>query len=94
MPLNSMINEETNIVKSGNVFKGHNGFITTDNVSICSKNGYYRASICDGEQMSNKVLFHSNLNNQVENELVGEGKVSTVKLEIVRKSSRQSYSWE
>ena len=33
--------------------------------------------------MSSKVLFYSNLNNQVENELVGEGKVSTVKLEIV-----------
>ena len=46
-------------------------------------NGFYRASISDGENLSNKVIFNSKLNERIESELMGEGKVTTIKLEVV-----------
>ena len=36
--------------------------------------------ISDGFESSDKVLFHSDLNAQIERELKGEGKVSTIQL--------------
>ena len=68
----------------GNVSKAHAGLITAVNicdVEICPLNGLYRGTISDGEKMSNKV-FHTKLNERIENELVGEGKVTAIKLEI------------
>ena len=36
----------------------------------------------DGKDLSNKVLFNSKLNKQVEDELVGEGKVSVIRIDM------------
>ena len=36
--------------------------------------------ISDGFESSDKVLFHSDLNVQIEKELTGEGRVSTIQL--------------
>ena len=72
-------------VKEGNVKKAHGGGITTVNifdVAICESNGFYRASISDGKDLSNKVLFNSKLNKQVEDELEGPGKVSVVRIDM------------
>ena len=81
-----LIYRDIDIVKAGNVEKAHKGLITTVDVfdvEICSLNKLYRASISDGEKRSNKVVFHADLNEQVEAELVGDGRVSTIKLESV-----------
>ena len=80
-----LINKDIDLVKEGNVMKAHGGLITTVNVfdvEICDSNGFFRASISDGKDRSNKVLFNAKLNEQIENELVGPGKVSVVKLDI------------
>ena len=77
---------DIDVVKPGNVLKAHQGLITTVdvfNLEVCQTNGFYRASISDGENLSNKVLFNSKLNKRIEAELVGEAKVTTIKLEIV-----------
>ena len=66
----------------GNVKKAHAGGITTVNifdVSVCPNNGLFRGTISDGENLSNKVVF----NDRVREELIGEGKVTEIKLEIV-----------
>ena len=42
-----------------------------------------RGSISDGRDMSNKVVFDEKLYDQVSDELLGEGKVSIVRLDIV-----------
>ena len=81
-----LINQNIDSVVKGNVKKAHAGGITTVNVfdvEVCPTNGYYRASISDGKDLSNKVLFESKLNERVKKELVGEGRVSVIKLEQV-----------
>ena len=81
-----LISQDIDEVKEGNVKKAHAGGITTVylfDVNIFKSNGFYRAAISDGEVLSNKVLFNSKLNKKVEDELVGEGRVSVVKLEII-----------
>ena len=81
-----IISRNIDQVTEGNVKKAHAGGITTVHlfdVDICKSNGFFRASISDGEFLSNKVLFNSKLNKKVEEELVGEGRVSTVKLDII-----------
>ena len=81
-----LLSQDINEVKEGNVRKAHAGGITTVNifdVDICKTNGFYRASIADGEDFSNKVLFNSKLNEKVKEELVGEGRVSIVRLDII-----------
>ena len=52
-------------------------------VNICKTNGFYRASISDGGDFSNKVLFNAKLDEKVKDELVGEGRVSIVKLDVI-----------
>ena len=42
-----------------------------------------RGSISDGEKMSNKVMFSPKISRKVLDELVRDGKVTTIKLEIV-----------
>ena len=82
----ALIYAEIDIVKPGNVFKAHKGLITTVDVfdvEICAVNKLYRASISDGENRSNKVVFHAALNRRIETELIGEGKVTKIKLESV-----------
>ena len=77
---------DIDVVKPGNVVKAHQGLITTVevfNVEVCPNNGVYRGSISDGENLSNKVLFNSKLHRRIEAELIGEAKVTTIKLEIV-----------
>ena len=79
-------NEDINVVKPGNVIKAHQGMITTVDifdVEVCPVNKLYRASISDGEKRSNKVIFNAKLDKRIEEELVGEGRVSTVRLEII-----------
>ena len=81
-----LVYKDINVVKPGNVIKAHQGLITTVDVfdvEVCPVNKLYRASISDGEKRSNKVIFNAKLNKRIEEELVGEGRVSTVKLEIV-----------
>ena len=78
------INKEIDLVKEGNVKKAHGGLITTIDifhVARCESNGFYRASISDGTDLSNKVLFNAKLNKQVEEELIGDGKVSIVRID-------------
>ena len=68
-----LINQNIDSVVEGNVKKAHAGGITTVNVfdvEVCPTNGYYRASISDGKDLSNKVLFESKLNERVKKELV------------------------
>ena len=77
---------DINLVKPGNVLKAHRGVITivnVFNVTVCPVNGYYRGSISDGDKMSNKVMFSPKISRKVLDELVGDGKVTTIKLEIV-----------
>ena len=81
-----LVYKDIDLVKPGNVIKAHAGLITTVNVfdiEVCAMNGFYRASISDGENLSNKVIFNSKLNERIESELMGEGKVTTIKLEVV-----------
>ena len=81
-----LIYSDIDVVKAGNVFKAHKGLITTVDifdVEICKTNGLYRGSISDGVNRSNKVLFDSKLKERVEIELLGQGKVTTIKLETV-----------
>ena len=81
-----LINSDVEKVLVGNVIKAHKGFITTVNifdVSVCPNNGLFRGTISDGENFSNKVLFNEKLNDRVREELIGEGKVTEIKLEIV-----------
>ena len=80
-----LVNRNIDLVKEGNVRKAHCGGITTVNmfdVEVCDSNGFYRASISDGKDLSNKVLFNSKLNKKVKDELVGPGKVSIVRLDV------------
>ena len=79
-----LINKNIDSVVEGNVKKAHAGGIPTVNVfdvDVCPSNGYFKASISDGRDLSNKVLFESKLDERVKKELVGEGRVSLIKLE-------------
>ena len=84
--LDPLISQDIDEVKEGNVRKAHAGGITTVNlfdVNICKTYGFYRASISDGGDFSNKVLFNAKLDEKVKDELVGEGRVSIVKLDVI-----------
>ena len=84
--IDPLVYKDIDKVKPGNVFKAHQGLITTVDVfdlEVCPINKLYRASISDGENRSNKVIFNSKLNDRIEEELIGVGRVSTIKLEIV-----------
>ena len=43
----------------------------------------FRASISDGEDFSNKVLFNAKLNDKIKEELVGDARVSIVRLDMI-----------
>ena len=80
------INKNIDQVCEGNVKKAHAGGITTVNIAdvkVCPFNGYYRASISDGADLSDKVIFDTKLNDRIEKELLGEAKVSIVRLDQV-----------
>ena len=51
--------------------------------SLFNTSGFIRGSISDGVNFSNKVLFNSKLNEQIEKDLEGEGKVTTIRLDII-----------
>ena len=71
-----LVNRNIDLVKEGNVRKAHCGGITTVNmfdVEVCDSNG---------KDLPNKLLFNSKLNKKVNDELVGPGKVSIVRLNV------------